>query len=67
MDLLNRIESHLRKSGAKPTSFGRAAVNDPGLVRALRIGRQPKPATVARIQAFLDAAETEREASGCAR
>jgi tRNA-dihydrouridine synthase len=67
MDLLDRIERHLQKSGVKATSFGRAAVNDPGLVRQMRSGRQPKAPTVARLEAFLDAAEREREASGCAK
>lgn len=67
MNLLQRIERHLRKSGIKPTSLGRAAVNDRSFVRSLRNGRQPRPETVARVEAFLDAAEREREASGCAR
>lgn len=67
MNLLNRIERHLERSGAKATSFGRAVLNDPGFVRQLRNGREPKPATAARIEAFLDAADRAREASGCAR
>ncbi|HEX9932700.1 MAG TPA: hypothetical protein VGB08_07640 [Allosphingosinicella sp.] len=67
MDLLQRIERHLEKSGAKATSFSRAAVNDPGFLRQLRNGREPRPETIKRVEAFLEAAESQREASGCAR
>jgi hypothetical protein len=32
MNVLGKIERHLRKTGKKPTRFGREAANDPRLV-----------------------------------
>ncbi len=54
MHLLHRIERHLRASGTPPSRFGREATGDPQLVHDLRLGREPRPATVARISAYLD-------------
>lgn len=57
MHLLRRIERHLRRSGTTPTEFGRDAARDPRFVFDLRNGREPRPATAARIAAYLDARE----------
>ena len=65
MNVLNRIERHLRRSGLKATAFGRAVMNDPAFVRQLRNGREPRPETVERISAWLDAAERSRKARSC--
>ncbi|MFN2259093.1 MAG: hypothetical protein ABR601_04565 [Parasphingopyxis sp.] len=55
MSLLIDIDRFLRKSGMKPTSFGRAAVNDPRFVFDLRRGRTPGPGIRARTRAFIAA------------
>lgn len=54
--ILHRIEAHLRRSGMKPTTFGRHVANDPRLVFDLRYGREPGPRMTARIEAFLEQA-----------
>lgn len=56
MDVLGKIERHLRKTGKRPTRFGREAANDPRLVFDLREGRVVGPGLAARIEAFLEAA-----------
>jgi tRNA-dihydrouridine synthase len=61
MSLLYRVERHLKQSGVPATVFGRAAINDPALVRQLRNGREPRAKTEARILAAIAAAECARE------
>jgi hypothetical protein len=53
MPVLRKIEIYLRRTQMPPTKFGRLAVRDPRLVKDLRNGREPRPATIARIEAFL--------------
>ncbi len=55
--MLRRIEAYLKLTGMRPTRFGREAVRDARFVLQLRQGRIPRPATEARVQAFLDRAE----------
>lgn len=55
MHLLSAIEYYLKASGTPPSCFGRAAIGDPSLVFELRRGREPRPRTIARIIAHLDA------------
>lgn len=55
MSVLGKIERHLRKTGKKPTRFGREAANDPRLVFDLRQGRTVGATLAARIEAFLEA------------
>jgi hypothetical protein len=57
MNVLVKIERHLRKTGKKPTRFGREAANDPRLVFDLREGRSVGPGLAARIEAFLEAVQ----------
>jgi hypothetical protein len=57
MHLLRRIETHLRHSATPPARFGRQALGDPCFVFDLRNGREPRPATVARVTAWLDRQE----------
>lgn len=64
MELLRRIERHMRRSGMPPTRLGRAAVNDPNLVRDLRAGREPGAALTARVMAWLDRRERELRRGG---
>lgn len=59
MLLLQRIELHLRTRRVPPTRFGREAVGDPCFVFDLRDGREPRPPTVVRVNAYLDQVETE--------
>ena len=58
--LLPRVERYLRRSGTPPTRFGREAVHDPRFVFDLRNGREPRPATAARVSAYLDIREDGR-------
>jgi hypothetical protein len=59
--LLKRIHLFLRRSGIPPTRFGMQALRDPQLVFDLRRGRTPRPPTKARLEAYLDAAESKLE------
>ena len=51
--LLRQIERYIRESGMPPTRFGREAVGDPRFVHDLRLGREPRPKTAARVVAWL--------------
>ena len=57
MHLLREVEKFLRRSDVAPTRFGREAVGDPRFVFDLRNGRDPRPTTVARVLAYLEAAQ----------
>ena len=59
--LLRRIEAFLKRTGMRPSTFGRAAVRDGLLVAELRRGRRPRPVTERRVHAYLDRAEREAE------
>jgi hypothetical protein len=58
--ILRRIERHLQATDSHPTRFGRDALGDPRLVADLKKGRQPSAATVARIEAAIQARENAR-------
>ena len=53
MMLLVKIDRYLRHTLMPETRFGRLAVNDPRLVHDLRLGRQLRPETAAKVEAFL--------------
>jgi len=53
--LLRQVEKFLRQSDTSPTRFGREAVGDPRFVFDLRNGRDPRPSTIERVRAFLEA------------
>jgi len=55
--LLNKVEKFLRQSDVAPTRFGRDEVGDPRFVFDLRNGRDPRPQTVARVLAYLEAGQ----------
>jgi hypothetical protein len=55
--LLREVEKFLRRSDVAPTRFGREAVGDPRFVFDLRNGRSPRETTVARVLAYLEAAQ----------
>ena len=57
MHLLREVEKYLRRSDVPPTRFGREVVGDPRFVFDLRNGRDPRPATVARVRAYLEASQ----------
>ena len=54
MDLLRRIERHMRRRGLSATRLGREAVRDPRFVADLRRGRVPRPETVERVESWLE-------------
>lgn len=59
--LIRSIEKFLRRHDMPATKFGRLAAQDPRFVLDLRMGREPRVATEARIQGFIagfDAART---------
>jgi hypothetical protein len=55
--LLREIENFLRRSEVPPTRFGREVLGDPRFVFDLRNGRDPRPRTVERVLAYLEAAQ----------
>lgn len=55
MSLLGKINRFLRVTGMPETKFGRSVCNDPRLVRDIRNGREPRPALIEKINAFLAA------------
>lgn len=57
MSLLVEIDRYLRRTGVRPTTFGRRAVNDPRLVGDMRGGRMPGAAVRARVEAILREAD----------
>ena len=57
MHLLREVERFLRHTEIAPTRFGRDVVGDPRFVFDLRNGRDPRPTTIARVRAYLEAAQ----------
>lgn len=55
MELLERIEAHLRHTHMAATRFGRRAVGDPRFVLDLRMGRRPRRRTLGKVETYLDA------------
>ena len=53
--LLREVEKFLRQSDVAPARFGREVVGDPRFVFDLRRGRDPRPKTIARVRAYLEA------------
>lgn len=53
MDLLRRIERHMRRNGMSATRLGREAVGDPRFVADLRAGRAPRAQTAERVERWL--------------
>ena len=60
MSVHRKIEKFLRRGGMSATTFGRLALGDPRLVHDLRRGRELRPPTEARLEAFLAAQEARR-------
>lgn len=58
MSLLIKIDGFLRRTRMPPTLFGRLAVRDPRLVGDLKRGREPGPAMIRRVEAFIAAHDT---------
>ena len=59
--LLRRIENYLKRSGVRPTRFGREVAQDPRLVFDLRRGRMLRPRSEAKVVAWLERAEQALE------
>ncbi|MEB3415384.1 hypothetical protein VCJ71_04845 [Alteriqipengyuania sp. WL0013] len=51
--LIRQIEKFLREHEMPPTKFGRLAAHDPRFVLDLRMGREPRQHTAARIEGFM--------------
>lgn len=57
MELLRRIERHLRTTRTAPTRFGRIVARDPRLVFDMRRGREPRARMARRIARYLSGEE----------
>lgn len=55
MHLLRDVEKFLKNSNMPAARFGRESMKDPRFVFDLRKGREPRPRTVERVRAFLEA------------
>lgn len=53
MNLLRSVEKYMTARRIPASRFGREATGDPRFVFDLRRGREPRPATVARIKAYM--------------
>lgn len=60
MNLLLTVERHLRRTEVPPSRFGRQVAGDPRFVFDLRRGREPRPATCARVLAYIAEAQKNR-------
>ncbi len=58
--LIRSVEKFLRAYDMPPTKFGRLAAHDPRFVLDLRLGREPRGATEARIIGFMQGFEAAR-------
>ena len=58
--LIRSIEKFLRQTGMPATKFGRLAAHDPRFVLDLRMGREPRGGTGARIKGFIAGYEAAR-------
>ncbi|MFM9978715.1 MAG: hypothetical protein ACKVOP_11805 [Sphingomonadaceae bacterium] len=54
MQLLTRIEQHMRTTGITPTRLGREAANDSRLVHDIRRGREIGRKLATRVLAWLE-------------
>lgn len=61
--LIRLIEKFLRRHAMPATKFGRLAAQDPRFVLDLRMGREPRGMTEARIQGFIAGFEAARDPS----
>lgn len=57
LNLLRDIARHLRFRAITPARFGRDVLRDPRFVFDLRNGREPRPATIARVRLVLEAGQ----------
>ena len=56
-----RIETYLKRTGMKPSVFGRQAVGDGNFVFDVRAGRMPSLRTVEAVENFMKANRTQPE------
>ena len=61
--LIRSIEKFLREQNMPATKFGRLAAHDPRFVLDLRMGREPRELTAARIASFMDGYRAGRDAA----
>ncbi len=57
MTLHTEVHAFLKRSGMKPSRFGRKVLNDPSFVLRLKPDKDPLPATVAKVRRFIEAWE----------
>jgi hypothetical protein len=59
MHINRQIEKFLRDQDMPPTKFGRLAVGDPRLVLDIRMGREIRPAMIAKLERFMTQSAVE--------
>ena len=59
--LIRSIEKFLRQHKMPATKFGRLAAHDPRFVLDVRMGREPRTATEARIRGFMAGFDAGRD------
>ena len=64
MELLLRVERHLRAGRIPPSRFGRDAMGDPQFVFDLRDGRILQRRTIRKLSAYLDSVEAQTAGEG---
>ena len=57
MHLLREVEKFLKISNIPAARFGREVMGDPRFVFDLRKGREPRPRTIRRVVAYLEAGQ----------
>lgn len=62
-DLLKVIEAFLTKHQMEPTSFGKAALNDPNFVTDLRGGREVRRRTEERVRQWMADRDSQEKAA----
>lgn len=53
-DFKSRIDQFLEKTGMAASTFGQAVLEDPCFVADLREGREPRQATIKRVDEFME-------------
>lgn len=62
-EFLAEVEAFMFDQKLEPSSFGRQVINDPNFVFDLRSGRAPNLRTIEKVQDFMGAARSAREAA----
>lgn len=62
--LLEEVEGFIADTGMSPCALGMKALNDSSFVSRLRLGRQSRPETIAKVRRFIAEGFAEEERAG---